>query len=57
MGLKHEQAHGSLGLTLGQDSAKEKDFTSVLEALPAVVDRLRRMSPLYSQKITRDNVI
>ena len=48
MGLKHEQAHGSLGLTLGRFS-QEKDFNSVLEALPAVVDRLRRMSPLYSQ--------
>lgn len=48
MGLKHEQAHGSLGFTLGRFT-QEEDITAVLEVLPAVVERLRRMSPLYRQ--------
>jgi len=48
MGLRHEQAHGSLELTVGRFT-QGKDIEAVLEALPAVVDRLRRMSPLYNR--------
>jgi cysteine desulfurase len=47
MGLQHEQAHGSLGLTLGRFS-RDEDVAAVLETLPAIVERLRRMSPLYA---------
>ncbi len=47
MGLRHEQAHGSLELTVGRFT-QARDIEAVLEALPAVVDRLRRMSPLYN---------
>jgi len=47
MGLPHEIAHGSLRLTLGRDTTvDEVDY--VLEILPGIVDKLRRMSPLYA---------
>jgi len=45
IGLKHEEAHGSLRLTLGHDSTDE-DVNRVLEVLPGIVDKLRKMSPL-----------
>ena len=45
-GLKHEVAHGSLRLTLDhQNTEEEVDF--VLEKLPAIVQRLRDMSPVW----------
>ena len=44
MGLKHEEAHGSLRLTLGKYNTKE-DVNYVLEVLPKVVKRLREISP------------
>lgn len=46
MGLKHEVAHGSLRLTLS-DETTDEDIDYVLEVLPKVVTRLRDMSPLY----------
>lgn len=46
IGLPHEIAHGSLRLTLDhQNTEEEVDF--VLEKLPAIVQRLRDMSPVY----------
>lgn len=49
LGLKHEEAHGSLVLTLGR-SNNEDDVEQVLEIVPNVVQRLREMSPLYKEK-------
>ena len=49
IGLPHEIAHGSLRLTLGRWT-KEEDVSYLLEHLPAVVDKLRQMSPLYEKK-------
>lgn len=46
MGMPHEIAHGSLRLTLGDDTT-EADVDYVLEVLPTIVAKLRRMSPLY----------
>lgn len=46
MGICHEIAHGSLRMTLGRDNTEE-DIDYVLEELPIIVDRLRKMSPLY----------
>ena len=46
MGLKHEQAHGSLRFTMGKWTT-EKDIDRVLEVLPGIVQKLRAMSPLY----------
>lgn len=44
IGLKHEEAHGSLRLTLGKYS-KKADVAYVLEILPEIVDKLRGISP------------
>jgi len=46
IGLTHEIAHGSLRITLGRWTRKE-DIDYLLEQLPPVVEKLRKMSPLY----------
>jgi len=45
LGLPPEQAHGSLRFTLGRENT-EADIERVLEVLPAIVAKLRAMSPL-----------
>lgn len=47
IGLAHENAHGSLRLTLGESNT-DGDVDYVLETLPPIVARLRTMSPLYA---------
>lgn len=49
IGLPHELAHGSLRITLGRWTKKEH-IDYLLEHLPGIVDKLRRMSPLYEGK-------
>ncbi len=49
MGLRHEEAHGSLLLTLGK-SNNEEDVDYVLECVPKVITKLRALSPLYPRK-------
>ena len=44
IGLKPQEAHGSLRLSLGKWTTK-KDVDYVLEILPKAVDRLRKISP------------
>ena len=44
IGLKHEEAHGSLRLSLGKENTKA-DIDYTLEVLPKVVGRLRKISP------------
>jgi cysteine desulfurase len=46
IGLPHEVAHGSLRLTIG-DKTTEEEVDYVIETVPAIVQRLRDMSPLY----------
>ncbi len=46
IGLVHEIAHGSLRLTLSEETTKE-DADYVVDNLKAIVERLRSMSPLY----------
>jgi len=46
IGLPHEIAHGSLRLTLSEETTKE-DIDFVVESLKEIVARLRNMSPLY----------
>ncbi|MCP4762359.1 MAG: cysteine desulfurase, partial [archaeon] len=48
-GLLHEEAHGSLLLTLGRFT-EEKDIDRIIEVLPRVVNRLRVLSPLTPSK-------
>ncbi len=46
IGLPHEIAHGSLRLTLSEENTREEiDYT--VERIKEVVDKLRKMSPLY----------
>jgi cysteine desulfurase len=45
-GLLHEEAHGSLEFTLGRFNT-EADVDRVIEVLPPIVERLRKLSPLY----------
>ena len=46
IGLPHEIAHGSLRLTLSDETTKEEiDFT--VDKLKEIIQRLRSMSPLY----------
>lgn len=45
-GLKHEEAHGSVRLTLGHQTTEE-DVNYVIEKFPPIIERLRSMSPLY----------
>ena len=46
IGLPHEIAHGSLRLTLSEQTTLE-DVDYVADSIKAVVERLRSMSPLY----------
>ena len=46
LGLKPEEAHGSLRLSLGKYSTKE-EVDYVLDVIPKVVETLREMSPLW----------
>jgi cysteine desulfurase len=50
LGLKHEEAHGSLVFTLGK-SNREEDVEYVTQSLPGVVKRLRAMSPLTPKEL------
>ena len=45
IGLKPEEAHGSLRLTLGRENTKE-DVDYVVSTLPEIVSKLRMISPL-----------
>jgi cysteine desulfurase len=47
MGFPHEVAHGSLRLSMGKENT-DADIDYVLEILPGIVEKLRKMSPLYS---------
>ena len=52
IGLPHEIAHGSLRMTLSEETTKEElDF--VVEKLKTIVGELRNMSPLYEDFIKK----
>jgi len=44
IGLSDEEAHGSLRLSLGKQNT-EQEINKVLEALPGIIKKLRRISP------------
>ncbi len=50
IGLKHEEAHGSLLFTLGKQNTEE-DVDYVVKALPDIVKRLRSISPLTPKEL------
>lgn len=52
IGLPHEIAHGSLRLTLSEETTKEEiDF--VVERIKKIVEHLRNMSPLYEDFVKK----
>lgn len=54
LGLKHETAHGSLRLSLGELNTEE-DVDHILSVLPPIVERLRNMSPLWERMMKEEN--
>lgn len=48
IGLPHGIAHGSVRLTISEETTEE-DVDYVIEKLEYIVDRLRKMSPLYNR--------
>lgn len=54
IGLIHEIAHGSLRLTLSEETTKENaDY--VVDSLKTIVERLRSMSPLYEDFVKKES--
>lgn len=52
IGLKHEEAHGSLRMTLSEENTKE-EIDTVVDNLKQIVNKLRDMSPLYEDFVKR----
>ena len=50
IGLKHEEAHGSLLFTLGRRNTEE-EVDYVIRIMPEIVERLREMSPLTPKEL------
>ena len=51
LGLKHEEARGSLRITLGRENTQE-EAEYLLEVLPGIVSKLRDISPFSAEKPT-----
>ena len=54
IGLPHEIAHGSLRLTLSEQTTEE-ELDYVVDCLKEIVTKLREMSPLYEDFIKKQN--
>ena len=54
LGLPHEQAHGSIRFTLGEDNT-QAELDLVLDKLPVFVERMRSMSPLYEDFVQKNS--
>lgn len=53
IGRPHEIAHGSLRLTISEETTKEEiDYT--IDTLKAIIERLRMMSPLYEDFVKKN---
>lgn len=52
VGLKHEDAHGSLRLTLSEENTRE-EMDYVVKCIGEIVEQLREMSPLYEDFIKK----
>jgi len=50
IGLPHEVAHGSVRLSLGEDTTQE-DVDNIVENLTQVVNNLRAMSPIWNEAV------
>ena len=56
IGLPHEIAHGSLRMTLGEETTEE-EIDYVVDCLKEIVGRLRDMSPLYEDFLKKKGEI
>ncbi|MBQ4284260.1 MAG: cysteine desulfurase NifS [Lachnospira sp.] len=54
IGLPHEIAHGSLRLSMSEETTKE-ELDYVVDKLKVIIARLREMSPLYEDFMERNN--
>lgn len=54
IGLPHEIAHGSVRMTLSEETTKE-DIDYVVDNLKDIVGKLRSMSPLYEDFVKKQN--
>lgn len=54
IGRPHEIAHGSLRLTLSEETTKE-ELDCVVEELKKIIERLRNMSPLYEDYLKKNS--
>jgi cysteine desulfurase len=52
IGLKHEEAHGSLMFTLGKQNTEE-DVDYAISLMPSIVKRLREISPLTPKELLK----
>ena len=52
IGLPHEIAHGSLRMTLSEENTEE-EIDYVVDAIAEIVERLRSMSPLYEDFVSK----
>lgn len=53
IGLIHEVAHGSLRLSINEDTTDE-DIDHILTTIPSIAERLRAMSPLWERIVEQD---
>lgn len=56
IGMKHEEAHGSLRMTLSEENTME-EMDYVVDNIKGIVERLRSMSPLYEDFLKKGEVI
>ncbi|MFA9463895.1 MAG: cysteine desulfurase NifS [Velocimicrobium sp.] len=55
IGLPHEIAHGSLRLTLSHETT-EDEINYTVESIREIVDKLRKMSPLYEDFLRKNHI-
>ena len=52
IGVPHEKAHGSIRLSISHETTDE-DVNYIIETLPPIVDKLRKMSPLWENVVNK----
>ena len=50
IGLPHDVAHGSLRLSIGEETT-DADVDHIIRVVPEVIERLRAMSPLWEDRL------